>query len=91
VKPFRLFALLRSELPRVLPLLRDERVPMWSKILAGFFAALILSPIDLLGDIPLLGLLDDAALLLLVVHLFVGFAEKRTYVRTGAIVVNRSY
>lgn len=87
---FRLFATLRTELPRLLPLLRDVRVPLWSKVLAGLAAALILSPLDLLGDIPIVGLLDDAALLLLVVHCFVAFAEKRTYQRTGAIVVGRS-
>jgi uncharacterized membrane protein YkvA (DUF1232 family) len=90
VNPLRFFATLRSELPRLLPLLRDVRVPLWSKVLAGLAAALIISPLDLLGDIPLIGLLDDAALLLLVVHLFVAFAEKRTYKRADAIVVGRS-
>jgi uncharacterized membrane protein YkvA (DUF1232 family) len=87
VKPFRLVYLMRSELPRLLPLVRDGRVPLWSKIIAGLAAALVISPIDLFGDIPVLGLVDDAALLLLIVHLFVAFAEKRARVRSGAIAV----
>jgi uncharacterized membrane protein YkvA (DUF1232 family) len=85
--PFRLFAVLRSELPRLIPLFRDARVPLWSKILAGAAAALVVSPLDVLGDIPLIGLLDDAALLLLIAHLFVAYAERVTRMRSGAIAI----
>jgi uncharacterized membrane protein YkvA (DUF1232 family) len=79
--------MMRTELPRLLPLFRDGRVPLWSKILAGLAAALVISPLDLFGDIPLLGLVDDAALLLLIVHLFVAFAEKRARMGSGAVAV----
>jgi uncharacterized membrane protein YkvA (DUF1232 family) len=79
--------MIRHQVPRIVPLMRDERVPTWSKALAVLAAVLILSPIDLFGDIPILGFFDDAALLLLVVHLFVAFAERRARIRSGAIVV----
>ncbi len=66
-----------SEVPRILPLVKDERVPLWSKVLLGAIALLVISPLNLLGDIPGLGFIDDATLLLFVVHVFVNFAEKR--------------
>jgi uncharacterized membrane protein YkvA (DUF1232 family) len=79
---------MRHELPRIGPLFRDERVPTWSKVLAVLVALLIVSPINILGDIPILGFFDDGALLLFVVHTFVGFAERRARVGSGAIIVN---
>jgi uncharacterized membrane protein YkvA (DUF1232 family) len=88
VKIFRLLATTRHELPRIAPLFRDGRVPAWSKVLAVLVALLIVSPIDVLGDIPILGFFDDAALLLFVMHTFVRFAERRAHVGAGAIVVN---
>ena len=66
-----------AEIPRLVPLMRDARVPLWSKIAAGVVAALVVSPLDLLGDIPVVGLIDDATLLLFVLHLFVSYAERR--------------
>jgi uncharacterized membrane protein YkvA (DUF1232 family) len=78
VKLLRTLSAARRELPRVLPLMRDSRVPAWAKAVALAAAALILSPLDLLGDIPVLGLVDDVALLLFVIHLFVSFAERQT-------------
>ena len=68
----------RHELPRVMPLMRDAAVPTWIKaaaILAGLF---VISPLNILGDIPLLGFFDDAALLLFVVHTFVSYARRYT-------------
>ena len=88
MKIFRLLATTRNELPRLAPLFRDERVPVWSKVLAVLVALLIVSPINILGDIPLLGFFDDAALLMFVLHTFVRFAERRAHVGAGAIVVN---
>jgi uncharacterized membrane protein YkvA (DUF1232 family) len=76
VKIFKMLSVAMSEIPRLLPLMRDGRVPLWSKIVAGLIAALVVSPLDLLGDIPILGFLDDGALLLFVLHMFVNFAEK---------------
>lgn len=75
MKIFRTFSAARKELPRLLPLLRDSRVPMGAKIAAGLGAAFIISPLNILGDIPLLGFLDDAALLLFLTHWFVRYAE----------------
>ncbi len=66
-----------SEVPRLVPLVRDERVPLWSKVLLGVVVLLVISPLNLFGDIPGLGFIDDATLLLFVVHVFVNFAEKR--------------
>lgn len=84
---FRTLLAVRHELPRVMPLFRDERVPLWSKVIAVLAALLIVSPIDVFGDIPILGFFDDAALLLFVAHAFVAFAERRARVGSGAIVV----
>ncbi len=73
---FKTISTARHELPRVLPLLRDARIPLRIKIVAGLAALFIVSPLNLLGDIPLLGFLDDAALLLLLAHWFVGYGER---------------
>ncbi len=78
MNPLKTLFIARRELPRVLPLLRDARVPTWSKVALGAAAVFVISPLNLLGDIPLLGFADDAAMLLLVAHAFVGFAESQT-------------
>ncbi|MEO9169646.1 MAG: DUF1232 domain-containing protein [Candidatus Baltobacteraceae bacterium] len=72
----RLFYAARKALPRTIPLLRDARVPMALKIAAGVCAVLIVSPLDIFGDIPVLGALDDAALLTFLCVWFVGFASR---------------
>ncbi len=77
VKILRTFSAARRELPRLLPLYRDARVPVWAKVAAVAAAIFIISPLNILGDIPLLGFFDDAALLAFVVHYFVRFAEGR--------------
>jgi uncharacterized membrane protein YkvA (DUF1232 family) len=59
---FRLFRVWRS-FARALQLMWDPAVPMHLKLIAAGLALLILSPFNLLGDIPFLGLLDDVALL----------------------------
>ena len=61
---------------RALPLLRDARVPLQLKLLTGILALLIVSPVDVFGDIPLLGLFDDAVLLTLLCALFVAIATR---------------
>jgi uncharacterized membrane protein YkvA (DUF1232 family) len=66
-----------AKIPRLFPLMRDARVPLWSKILVVLLAALVLSPIDLLSDVPVLGVIDDATLLLFIVNVFVNYAERR--------------
>lgn len=74
---FRTLAIAGRELPRVLPLFRDERVPLPAKVAAVAAALFVISPLNVLGDLPLLGFFDDAALLLFVAHTFVRFAEER--------------
>ena len=63
------------DLPRLAGLLarlyRDVRVPGWLKVGGVLGAALIVSPLDLFSDIPLLGPLDDIALLLMLSQFFV--------------------
>ena len=73
---FKTISTARRELPRVLPLLRDGRIPLRMKIAAGLAALFIISPLNILGDIPLLGFLDDAALLLFLAHWFVSYGER---------------
>ncbi len=74
----RLFLVAKKELPRTLPLFRDPAVPTWAKALALLAAVLIVSPLNLLSDIPLLGFFDDAVLLAFVLHAFVRFADSRS-------------
>jgi len=54
----------------------DRRVPLWTKIVPPAVLAYILSPIDILSDIPPMGLnqLDDVAVFLLGVKLFIELA-----------------
>jgi uncharacterized membrane protein YkvA (DUF1232 family) len=49
----------------------DTRVSAALKIGAALAALVVISPADLLGDIPLLGPIDDIALLMLLATLFV--------------------
>ncbi len=77
MKVFRTLSAARHEVPRVLPLLRDARVPRGAKIAAILAVVFIVSPLNILGDIPLLGFFDDTALLLFVAHTFVKFAQER--------------
>ena len=61
---------LRRNAARVGRLFLDQRVPMPLKALTAFGALLILSPIDLFGDIPVLGVVDDTVALVLLGWLF---------------------
>ena len=61
-----------------MPLARDPRVPLWFKALAVAAAVLIVSPVDILGDIPVIGLFDDVTLLALLLGFFVMQAERFT-------------
>lgn len=66
----------RRTLARIPLLVRSERVPLRLKLIALALALFIVSPLNLLGDIPLLGIADDAALLALLVQWFVRSAER---------------
>lgn len=72
--PPRLLFAAATSVKRAWPLLRDERVPSGLKIITGVLALLIISPLDIFSDIPVLGLLDDAVLLTLLCMLFVRLA-----------------
>lgn len=58
--------------------MRDERVPVVLKAATALLGVLILSPLDVFGDIPILGVLDDAVLLTLLCSVFVMFATRMT-------------
>jgi uncharacterized membrane protein YkvA (DUF1232 family) len=48
-------------------LAKDTRIPAWDKAVLAGFAALLVSPIDIIPDfIPLLGQLDDLAILVVI-------------------------
>jgi len=72
----RLLVTSRRTLARAASLLRDPRVPLRLKLLALAGALFILSPLNILGDIPLLGIIDDAALLALLLSWFVRAASR---------------
>lgn len=67
----RLFFFAAKNIKRAWPLIRDKRVPAGLKAVTGVLALLIISPLDVFGDIPVLGVLDDAVLLTLLCMLFV--------------------
>lgn len=77
MKVMRLFFAAKSAIFRAVPLMRDERVPLALKLAAAAMALLVISPIDVFGDIPVLGALDDATLLILICMWFVSQAAKR--------------
>ena len=74
----RLLLTSRRTLARAYAFARDARVPRRLKFLTLVGAVFILSPLNILGDIPLLGILDDAALLALLLAWFVRAAAPWT-------------
>lgn len=78
IKAMRFFRLVRvwRSFGSAFKLMRSPRVPLHLKLGAVALALLIMSPLNLLGDIPFLGLLDDVALLSLLAGWFVGMAAK---------------
>lgn len=76
MKIFRTLFAIKQSLLRVMPLMRHERVPFALKAGTLAVAVLIVSPVDLLSDIPVLGLLDDAALLSILCYGFVQLASR---------------
>ena len=56
----------RDKIAFVRDVMRDRRVPWWSKLIAGALIVYLASPIDLISDfIPVLGHLDDLAVALI--------------------------
>ncbi|MDH4207378.1 MAG: DUF1232 domain-containing protein [Anaerolineae bacterium] len=79
----------------VLRLLKDGRVPVWPKLIIPGVIVYILSPIDLLAD-PILGLgqIDDVAVLLIGLKLFVELCPTdivREHLDSLASVIDGSY
>lgn len=76
IQPGRINALMR--LPTLLrvgyALLRDERVPLWLRGGVLGMLALIFSPLDLLGDIPIIGQFWDFTLAVVVLEWFIKLA-----------------
>ena len=58
-------------------LFRDERVPVWTKVIPPVALAYVLFPLDIIPDwAPGLGQLDDIAVLLIGVKLFIELAPR---------------
>jgi uncharacterized membrane protein YkvA (DUF1232 family) len=72
---FRAVARSRYAFLRAWPLMRHAGVPLGLKFGTVAAALLIVSPLDPFADVPVLGLLDDAALLALLAMAFVGLAR----------------
>ncbi|HTJ26503.1 MAG TPA: hypothetical protein VMA36_10080 [Candidatus Limnocylindria bacterium] len=66
----------RRTLPRLPGLLLSRYVPLHVKMFVVFFGVLIVSPLNIFGDIPFLGILDDAVLFALLLEWFVHAAER---------------
>ncbi len=60
---------------RAYALISDARVPLRLKLAAVAALLFILSPLNILGDIPLLGIADDAVLIALLLGWFVRVAS----------------
>ncbi len=74
----RLFGAAKMAWFRAIPLLRDARVPGLLKWGSAAIALVIISPLDLFSDIPVLGVFDDAALLTALAAGFVALATRHT-------------
>ena len=71
---------LKTDIPAVFLALTDRKTPWYAKVLAALTVAYALSPIDFVPDfIPVLGYLDDAILLPLLVALTLKFIPKDVF------------
>src|SRR5947209_2875311 len=57
-----------------IPLMRDSRVPLWQRASVIGLIVLILSPIDAIGDIPVVGQFWDFTLAVAVLEAFIKVA-----------------
>jgi uncharacterized membrane protein YkvA (DUF1232 family) len=75
-KPGKIQAIIR--LPTLLRLgyglMRDERVPLWQRGAAIGLVVLIFSPLDIVGDIPIVGQFWDFTLAVVVLDAFISLA-----------------
>ena len=71
---------LKTDIPALFLALKDSRTPVSAKIFAAVTVVYALSPIDLIPDfIPVLGYLDDAILLPLLMALTLKFIPKDVF------------
>ncbi len=63
-------------------LMRSHRVPLHLKLIAAALALLIISPLNILGDIPIIGMVDDVALLGMLAGWFVAAAARHDALET---------
>lgn len=75
-RPNKVQALVRlpSLLRLTIALLRDERIPLWQRGGVLALIGLILSPIDAIGDIPVIGQVWDFTLAVVVLDAFINMA-----------------
>ena len=77
-KPGKIHALIR--LPVLLrlayPLFRDERIPIWMRFSVLGTLAFIFSPLDIVGDLPVVGQLWDFTMAVVLLEAFVLFAPE---------------
>jgi uncharacterized membrane protein YkvA (DUF1232 family) len=78
VRFFRLIGLyrMRRALADSWRLLFSPNVPRHLKVVTLVLAVLIFSPLNILGDIPLIGIFDDIALLTMLASWFIGRASR---------------
>ena len=71
---------LKTDIPALFLALKDSRTPISAKIFAAITVVYALSPIDLIPDfLPVLGYLDDAILLPLLVALTLKFIPEDVF------------
>ncbi len=71
-------------------LMWDSRVPMGAKVVPILTVLYVLSPIDLVPDmVPVLGQLDDLAIILLGIRLFIAVSPKDVVERIRAEIEGR--
>ena len=75
---------IRRTLVSAFGMLRNPRVPLHLKLITLGLALLILSPLNILGDIPLFGLVDDVALMSILASWFIGAALRSEQARASA-------
>jgi uncharacterized membrane protein YkvA (DUF1232 family) len=61
----------------------NPSVPLKLKVLALAAVAFVISPLNLLGDIPLLGILDDVVLFGFVLNLFIRASDRALVPKAG--------
>lgn len=68
-----LWTLLRGDLRRLWGALRHPAAPWWLKVAVALLVLYVASPVDLIPDVlPLLGIVDDLALVALAVRWLLG-------------------